>query len=84
MDKIKMGFIGVGDMGSHHCIGFDRLEESEVRYVCDMNEANVERTLAELKHSRPVVVKDYRELLQKKIWMPSSSVFPTICTGKLQ
>lgn len=66
MDKIKMGFIGVGDMGSHHCIGFDRLEESEVRYVCDMSEANVERTLAELKHSSPVVVKDYRELLQKE------------------
>lgn len=43
MGKIKMAFIGVGDMGSHHCIGFDLLEESEVRYICDMNEANVAR-----------------------------------------
>lgn len=66
MGKIKMAFIGVGDMGSHHCIGFDLLEESEVRYICDMNEANVARTLAELKNSNPTIVSDYHELLAKE------------------
>ena len=66
MGKIRMAFIGVGDMGSHHCIGFDLLNEVEVRYICDMNEANVARTLAELKNGRPEVYADYRELLGKE------------------
>jgi predicted dehydrogenase len=61
-----MAFIGVGDMGSHHCIGFDRLEGCEVRYICDMNEANVARTVAGLTNSTPSVFKDYRELLDKE------------------
>ncbi|SFI98478.1 Predicted dehydrogenase [Paenibacillus sp. UNC496MF] len=65
MGKLRMGFIGVGDMGSHHCIGFDLLDGVEVKYICDMNEANVARTLAELKHGRPAVCADYRELLDK-------------------
>ncbi len=65
MGKMKMAFIGVGDMGSHHCIGFDLLEETDVRYICDMNNQNVARTLAELKNSSPEVVGDYRELLGK-------------------
>ncbi|MBT2293390.1 Gfo/Idh/MocA family oxidoreductase [Paenibacillus albidus] len=66
MGKIRMGFIGVGDMGSHHCIGFDLLAECEVRYICDMNESNVKRTLAELSNSNPLICKDYRELLDKE------------------
>ncbi|CAM4246326.1 putative dehydrogenase [Paenibacillus endophyticus] len=66
MSKIRMAFIGVGDMGSHHCIGFDMLEECEVLYICDMNEANVARTMAELTNSKPTVCTDYRELLQKE------------------
>ncbi|WP_018750649.1 Gfo/Idh/MocA family protein [Paenibacillus sanguinis] len=66
MGKIRMGFIGVGDMGSHHCMGFDRLEECEVRYICDMNESNVERTLKELRHSSPTICSDYHDLLGKE------------------
>lgn len=66
MEKIKMGFIGVGDMGSHHCMGFDQLADCEVRYICDMNEGNVARTLKELQHSKPVICSDYRELLGKE------------------
>lgn len=65
-DKMRMAFIGVGDMGSHHCIGFDLLEGSEVAYICDMNEKNVARTLAELKNSKPQICADYRELVHKE------------------
>ncbi|WCT54954.1 Gfo/Idh/MocA family oxidoreductase [Paenibacillus kyungheensis] len=65
MEKIRLAFIGVGDMGSHHCIGFDRLDDCEVLYICDTHEANVERTLKELTNSQPVIYQDYRELLNK-------------------
>ncbi|MCM3748058.1 Gfo/Idh/MocA family oxidoreductase [Paenibacillus pasadenensis] len=63
MNKLRMAFIGVGDMGSHHCIGFDLLPDCEVKYICDGNEANVQRTLVELKNSQPVICSDYKELL---------------------
>lgn len=66
MEKLRMAFIGVGDMGSHHCIGFDLLPECTVNYICDMNRANVDRTLAELKNGNPVIVADYKELLHKE------------------
>ncbi|MGO4108593.1 Gfo/Idh/MocA family protein [Paenibacillus sp. YAF4_2] len=66
MEKLRMAFIGVGDMGSHHCIGFDLLPDCKVNYICDMNQANVDRTLAELKNSSPVILTDYKELLHKE------------------
>ncbi|CAM4196433.1 Gfo/Idh/MocA family oxidoreductase [Paenibacillus macerans] len=66
MGKIRMGFIGVGDMGSHHALGFDQLDDCEVLYICDMNEGNVARALKELHNSKPVICSDYRELLDKE------------------
>lgn len=66
MGKIGMAFIGVGDMGSHHAMGFDRIPGCEVRYICDFHEGNVARTLKELKNSTPVITGDYKELLHKE------------------
>ncbi|RJE87543.1 gfo/Idh/MocA family oxidoreductase [Paenibacillus sp. 1011MAR3C5] len=66
MTKIGMAFIGVGDMGSHHAIGFDMLPECEVRYICDFHEGNIERTLKEIRNGNPVILQDYKELLDKE------------------
>lgn len=66
MEKIKMVFIGVGDMGLYYCIGFDLFEDSEVCYICDMNEVNVVCMLVEFKNSNFIIVSDYCELFVKE------------------
>lgn len=64
MKDIKVAIVGVGDMGSHHCIGFDLLPGVEVTHICDPSPLNVQRTLeAMLTEHRPAVCADYRELL---------------------
>ncbi|GBF77094.1 hypothetical protein PA598K_05618 [Paenibacillus sp. 598K] len=63
-EKIKMAFIGVGDMGSHHAMGFDMIPGCEVQYICDPDERNVERTLKELKHSEPIICANYEEIVR--------------------
>lgn len=65
MNKIRMAFIGVGDMGAAHCLGFDVLDDCEVRYICDVDDANIQRTLEDLVNSKPTVCSDYRELVEK-------------------
>jgi predicted dehydrogenase len=65
MDKVRIAVIGVGDMGSHHAMGFDRIPECEVRYICDFNEENIARTMKEITNGNPIISNDYRELLAK-------------------
>lgn len=65
MEKLRVAIIGVGDMGSHHAIGFHRIPQCDVRYICDFNESNVRRTLAEMGDASPEICGNYRELLDK-------------------
>ncbi len=62
-ENIRMAFIGVGDMGSHHAMGFDLIPGCEVSYICDFDDRNVQRTLKELKNSQPIICTDYREIV---------------------
>jgi predicted dehydrogenase len=65
MGKVRVAVIGVGDMGSHHAMGFDRIPECEVRYICDFNEGNIVRTMKEITNGSPIICNDYRDLLNK-------------------
>jgi len=42
-EKIKIGFVGVGGMGSWHCKNLINIEGAEIRAVCDIVESKVEK-----------------------------------------
>ncbi len=43
MDRVRIGFVGVGGMGSAHVRSFLRIENVEVKAVCDIVEEKVQR-----------------------------------------
>lgn len=43
LDKVKMGFVGVGHQGTNHVKNFLRIENVEIKAVCDLLSKNVER-----------------------------------------
>ena len=43
LDKVRIGFIGVGAQGSSHVRNFLRIERVEVKAVCDIEEAKVKK-----------------------------------------
>ncbi len=43
LDKVRIGFVGVGGMGSAHVRNFLRIEGVEIRAVCDIVEEKVKR-----------------------------------------
>ena len=43
METVRIGFVGVGGMGSHHVRTFLNIEGVEVRAVCDIVESKVKR-----------------------------------------
>jgi len=65
MSKIRIAMIGVGDMGTGHCLGFDNVPNCEITWICDPHEPNVSRALRYVRNNKPSVCKDYRELLEK-------------------
>lgn len=67
MSKLKLAMIGVGDMGTGHCIGFDQIEDFEMAWICDPNQENVRRALSYLRKNQPEVCRDFKELLDKEL-----------------
>ncbi len=43
MDKVRIGVIGVGGMGSGHCASMAQIEEAELTAVCDIDPPTLER-----------------------------------------
>lgn len=56
IDPVRVGFVGVGGMGSAHVYNFLRIEGVEVKAVCDIVEEKVERIqqwVVDAGHPRP-------------------------------
>jgi len=60
MDKVRFGIVGVGGMGSGHANTMQKIEECELKAVCDID-PNVVKSVSE-KHGVKAFT-DYRELI---------------------
>ena len=65
MEPVRLGVIGVGDMGGHHTLGFTTLEEAHVVAIADINESRMDELLAEIPEYEIARYTDYRELLRR-------------------
>ena len=63
-DKIVVGFIGVGGMGSYNLSDFKQCPEVEIAAVCDVDEGRRQNAAA-AAGSNPAMYGDYRELLER-------------------
>jgi len=61
-DKVKIGIIGVGQIGKHHVANYKKLPAAEIVAVADVNEAEAKRVAAEngIKH----VFTNFHDLLK--------------------
>jgi len=62
-DRIRIGVIGVGQIGKHHLNTYDKISDAEIVAVADINEAEVHRVAEE--HKIPHIYSDFRELLKR-------------------
>ena len=46
LDRVRIGFVGVGGMGSNHVKNLLRIKGAELRAVCDLDRVKVERIQA--------------------------------------
>lgn len=67
-DRIVLGLIGCGGMGSANMHSLMRHSEVEVADVCDVDDARMPgdiKTVEEKYRKRPAVYKDYRKMLER-------------------
>jgi predicted dehydrogenase len=62
-DKVRIGVIGVGQIGKHHLRQYREVPEAEIVAVADIREDEARRVAQEF--GVPDVYTDYRELLQR-------------------
>jgi len=62
-DKIRIGMIGVGQIGKHHLNNYQKIEAAEIVAIADINDTEAHR-VSELYHI-PNVYTNFRELLQR-------------------
>jgi predicted dehydrogenase len=62
-DPIKLGIIGVGQIGKHHIKRYQDIPGAEIVAVADINEAEAQRVASE--YAIPHVCTDFRALLQR-------------------
>ncbi len=62
-DRVKIGIIGTGQIGTHHIEGYAQIPEAEMVAVCDVRE-DVARGLAN-KYGIKDVYTDYHEMLKR-------------------
>jgi predicted dehydrogenase len=60
-EKVRIGVIGVGQIGKHHLYNYQNIPDAEIVAVADVNQAEAERVAAEFKI--PHVYGDFRQLL---------------------
>jgi predicted dehydrogenase len=61
-DKVKLGIIGVGQIGKHHVANYKKIPAAEIVAVADINEAEAKRVAAE--NNIPRVFTNFRDLLK--------------------
>src|SRR5690606_15461033 len=62
-EKVRVGVIGVGQIGKHHLANYAKIENAEVVAIADVNQAEAERVGA--LYQIPNVYTNFRELLQR-------------------
>ncbi|MCS7221541.1 MAG: Gfo/Idh/MocA family oxidoreductase [Anaerolineae bacterium] len=62
-DQVRIGIIGVGQIGKHHLRQYQEIPEAEIVAVADIREDEARRVAQEF--GVPYVYTDYRELLQR-------------------
>ncbi|RXZ83740.1 gfo/Idh/MocA family oxidoreductase [Paenibacillaceae bacterium] len=62
-EKVKIGIIGVGQIGKLHLDRYQPIPDAEIVAVCDVNEAEARRTAEQ--YGIPHVYTDFRELLKR-------------------
>ena len=68
-DKISMGFIGVGGMGTGRLNEFSRFDDVHVAAICDLDQNHLNNAIAEIqkrKEYKPQEYHDFRKLLEQK------------------
>lgn len=63
-DKIRLGIIGVGQIGKHHIKRYQSIPEAEIVAVADVREDEAQRVAQEF--GIPYVYTDYRDLLDRE------------------
>ncbi|MFX0187414.1 MAG: Gfo/Idh/MocA family protein [Candidatus Hodarchaeota archaeon] len=61
---INIGIIGAGIHGWDHCLGFDRLSDSQILAVADPSEKQLKMSKSTIKGSTPKFFTDYKDLLK--------------------
>lgn len=67
MDKIRLGIIGVGQIGKRHVAAYQQIAGAEIVALADINQAEAERVAAQLaaQGDIPDVYGDFRKLLAR-------------------
>jgi predicted dehydrogenase len=68
-DTVRVGVIGVGGRGPSHVSGFGRLPNVEVAAVCDVDEAHLQKGVAQVEKAgwkKPLAFGDFRKMLEDK------------------
>jgi predicted dehydrogenase len=63
IDKIRIGCIGVGQIGKHHLDNYSKIEGAELVAIADINEAELNRVGD--KYNIPNRYTDFKELLKR-------------------
>ena len=63
-NKVRIGVIGVGQIGKHHLNNYQKIEDAEVVAIADINEVEAKR-VGEVYHI-PDVYTDFRQLLRRE------------------
>jgi predicted dehydrogenase len=61
-DKVRLGMIGVGQIGKRHVAGYQDIPEAEIVAIADINEAEARRVAQQ--YNIPYVYTDYHDLLK--------------------
>src|SRR3954453_9636090 len=67
-NKVVLGVMGVNSRGNYLAKSFAQLPNVEVAYICDVEDGAIKKGLDALKDfpRKPVVIKDIRQLVEKK------------------
>ncbi len=75
MKKIKVGIVGVGNMGAHHLRIYMAMQNVEIISLCDINKNNLEQASRICKWA--TLYREYQEMFMKEKLDAVSIVVPT-------
>src|SRR5712671_1107493 len=67
-NKVAVAVMGVNGRGGYHAEAFSKLANVEVAYICDVEDNAIAKCMKSFANAdkKPTVIKDIRELLNKK------------------